>query len=172
MSRTEGLASTAVITVLRLALLSALVWAGWSVYRRLPGDDAFDGAGPPPATMLRVRLRHLTDTAPSPSTPRKTPVQLYPVDVESVEHEYESRQRPGVRLSEFIARRMGNLKPISGELNEEGEAVLVVPPGQWWVHATIDGPEELTWRLPVNVSGREKIVELTPDNIYTRARSF
>ena len=171
MNRTEGFASTATAFVLRLLLLSALVWAGWSVYRRLPEDDAFNRAGAAPeATMLRVRLRRVPN---SPATAaRKTPVQLYPIDVESVQHEYDSARRPGTRFAEFMARRMGNLKPITGELNEQGEAVLAVPPGEWWVHATVNDTEELTWRLPVNVSGREKTIELNPDNIYMKARSF
>ena len=67
---------------------------------------------------------------------------------------------------------MGGLKPIASELDQRGETVLAVPPGRWWVHATLDGAEELTWRLPVNVSGQEKMVELNLDNIYTRARSY
>ena len=171
MNSTEGFASTAIAGLLRLALLSALVWAGWSVYRRLPEEDSFArGSAERQATMLRVRLA--TSVMRQPAEVRKTPVQLYPIDVESAQHEYESRRRPDTRFAEFMARRMGDLKPIAGEIDERGEAVLAVPPGEWWVHATIDGGEELTWRLLVNVSGREKTVELNPDNIYTRARNF
>jgi hypothetical protein len=169
-NRTEGFASTAIAGLLRLALLSALAWAGWSVYRHLPEDDAFNRRGASQSTALRVRLRRVPNSVSAAA--RRTPIQLYPIDVESVQHEYESARRPGTRFAEFMARRMGNLKPITGELNEQGEAILAVPPGEWWVHATVDDVEELTWRLPVNVSGREKTIELNSDNIYTRARSY
>jgi hypothetical protein len=67
---------------------------------------------------------------------------------------------------------MAGREPVAAEFDERGEAVVVVPQGRWWIHATLDGPEELTWRLPVNVSGREKTVELGIDNAYTRAKSF
>jgi len=153
---------------LRVALLSALVWAAWSVYRRLPEDDALMRGGQTQATALRVRLRRV----PTREAHAKRPVELYPVDVESVEREYESERRPGLRLEQFIARRMGNVKPITGEFDERGEAVLAVPPGRWWLRASVGGTEELSWHLPVNVSGREKTVELNPDNVYTRARSY
>ncbi len=72
-------------------------------------------------------------------------------------------------------RRMGERQPLAAELDERGETTLAVPPGKWWVHATLSergGAEEVTWRLPVNVSGREATVELTPENAYTRAKSF
>ncbi len=169
MSKAEGFASTAIVIILRLALLSALVSAGTSVYRRLPEDDAFNRTAQAKETILHVRLRRMPREM---ATTSKLPVQLFPVDVESAQREYESEPRPGMRFEQFVARRMGDLKPIAGELNEQGETVLAVPPGRWWVHATIDGAEELTWRLPVNVSGHEKTVELNLDNIYTRARSF
>jgi hypothetical protein len=165
----EGFAYTGVVYALRAGLLAALVWAAWSVYRRLPEDDALTRAGQAQqATSLRVRLRRV----PTREAHGKTPVELYPVDIESVEREYESARRPGVRLEQFIARRMGNVKPITGELDERGEAVLAVPPGRWWLRASVGGAEELSWHLPVNVSGREKTVELNPDNVYTRARSY
>ncbi|HEV2706051.1 MAG TPA: hypothetical protein VGV59_09010 [Pyrinomonadaceae bacterium] len=163
------MAETSVVFVLRAALLVALVWAAWSVYRRLPEDNALLAqTGQAQATSLRVRLRRV----PTREAHGKTAVELYPVDVESVEREYESERRPGLRLEQFIARRMGNVKPITGELDERGEAVLAVPPGRWWLRASVGGVEELSWHLPVNVSGREKTVELNPDNVYTRARSY
>ncbi len=171
-STQEGIASKAIVGLLRLALVPALVWAGWSVYHRLPEEDAFAREAQERATMVRVRLRRVGQEAGAAQAGSKTPVQLYPVDVESVQREYESERRPGVRLEQFIERRMGNQKPITGELDERGEAVFAVPPGKWWVYATVNGAEELTWRLPVNVSGREKTVDLNPGNIYTRARSF
>src|SRR3712207_9063942 len=78
--------------------------------------------------------------------------------------------RPGQRFEEFANRLMGERKPLDAELDARGEAALPVPPGRWWIHATVNGDRELTWRLRVDISGREKSVELTPDNAYTRDR--
>jgi hypothetical protein len=36
----------------------------------------------------------------------------------------------------------------------------------------LDGEEQLEWRLPVTVIGAKQIVELTPQNAYTRSKSF
>ncbi len=70
-------------------------------------------------------------------------------------------------------QRMGKRQPLTARFDERGETTISVPPGKWWVHAILPGAkEELTWYLPVNVSGRERIVELTTENAYTRAKSF
>lgn len=156
------------------ALVLALAWAGWSVHRQLPESEDPTALGRRrgggEATALRVRLRRPDGYRPAPG--EKVPVQLYPVSVDAARKEYESERRPGVRFEEFLLRRMSGREPVSAEMDEAGEAVLTVPQGRWWVHVTLDGPAELTWRVPVNVTGREKTIELTPDNVYLRAKSF
>ncbi|HEX6624072.1 MAG TPA: hypothetical protein VF064_10200, partial [Pyrinomonadaceae bacterium] len=102
----------------------------------------------------------------------KMPVQLFPINMAAARNEFESERRPGVRFEDFVMRQMGNRQPIKGQLDERGEAVIPVPPGRWWVHAQAVGEQELTWRLPVNVTGREVTVELTYDNAYLRAKKF
>jgi hypothetical protein len=67
---------------------------------------------------------------------------------------------------------MGDRQPLSVELDDRGEATVAVPPGKWWVHATVNGALEFTWRLPVNVAGREQTVELTEANAFTKTKSF
>ena len=159
-------------TLARAALVLALAAAGWTVHRQLPDDGpaGFGGRGRGETTTLRLVLRRPPDY---PATDRqKVPVHLYSINVEAARNEYVSERRPGVRFEEFVTRRMGGREPVAAEFDERGEAVVVVPQGRWWIHATLDGPEELTWRLPVNVSGREKTIELGIDNAYTRAKSF
>jgi hypothetical protein len=160
-------AHNAFAAVFRAALVLALVASAWSIYRRLPpaASTPFDDAAPQNATALHIILRR-------PASRGKVPVQLYPINVAAARDEYASERRPGVRFEEFVTRLMGNRQPLSGELDERGETVIAVPPGRWWVHATLEGAEEITWRLPVNVSGREKRIELTTENAYTRAKSF
>lgn len=157
----------------RLALVAALAGAGWSVYRALPEGEVRlgSGGGRGGATSLRIVLRVVpAENAPAPAL--AVPVRLYSVNVEAARGEYRSERRPGVRFDEFLTERMGGRPPVAAQLDERGETTVVVPHGRWWVHAALDGEEELTWHLPVNVAGREKTVELNRDNVYTRAKSF
>ena len=155
---------------LRVALILALGAAVWSIYRRLPGDDpAMNGAGTIGETTLLVSLR------PSPEerdAPVDIPVELYPVDVAAVRREYQSELRAGMRFDDFLTQRMNGRVPIKARLDKEGRAALMVPPGKWWVHATLAGTLNVEWRLPVNVSGRRQTIELTPENAYARMKSF
>jgi hypothetical protein len=160
-------------TTLRVALVAALVAAVWGVYRRLPDDGrAVVGAADAPqgSTLLRIRLRRAE--VGFPVSAEKIPVQLYPINMAAARSEFDSERRPGQRFEDFATRLMGDRQPLNLELDERGEASVAVPPGKWWVHAAVNGSRELTWRLPVNVSGREKTVELTPENAYTRAKRF
>ena len=156
-----------------VALVGALVGAVWGVYSRLPHDGrsvvgASDAASS--STLLRIRLRR--DEIGFTVSDEKVSVQLYPINMAAARNEFDSERRPGQRFEDFANRMMGGRQPLSTDLDARGEASLAVPPGRWWVHATVNGERELTWRLPVNVSGREKSVELTPDNAYTRAKKF
>ena len=160
--------------LLGAALVGALAAAGWGVYRGLPRDsDAGAAAGrreSAPSAALRIRLR------PPPGralvSAERVPVQLYPINMTAARNEYDSERRPGQRFEEFATRLMGDRQPVTAETDERGETVVRLPPGRWWVHVTLEGPREVTWRLPVNVSDREKTVELTPENAYMRAKKF
>ena len=156
------------------ALVGALAAAGRVIYRGLP-HEAHEGRAesrrePAPSTSLRIRLR------PTPGralvAAEKVPVLVYPINMVAARSEFESERRPGQRFEEFAARLMGQRQPVAAELDERGEAVISLPPGRWWVHVTLEGPREVTWRLPVSVSGREKTVELTAENAYARAKKF
>ena len=171
---------------MRFALVLALVGAGWSVYRRLPnaGGDATGAllgeSRQVDATLVHIVLRGepddvraaIKDDATDDAPARKVAVQLYAVDVAAAQREFLSERRAGVRFEDFLTQRMRGQQPLAAELNERGEATVAVPPGRWWIHATVEGAQELTWRLPVNVSGRERTVELTIENAYTRAKKF
>ena len=162
-----------VAAVALVALVASLVAAVWGVYARLPHDGrsvvgaSEAGSG---TTLLRIRLRR--DEIGFTVSDEKVSVQLYPINMAAARNEFDSEHRPGQRFEDFANRMMGDRQPLSADLDARGEASLAVPPGRWWIHATVNGERELTWRLPVNISGREKSVELTPDNAYTRAKKF
>lgn len=158
--------------VLRVALVGALFWAGWSIYHRLPAGKIVETGGAAEAagqTALVIVLR------PSPRDTGavvNVPVQLYPVDVAAVQREYGFEPRPGVRFEEFLRERMQGRSPVRARLDERGQATVMVTPGRWWVHALLSGSHNVEWRLPVNVAGRQQTVELTPANMYARMKSF
>lgn len=159
-------ASRIAASLLRAALVGSLAAAGFSVHRGLPheADSIAARREPAPSTSLRIRLRE--------PAAEKTPVEIYPINMAAARNEFDSERRPGQRFEEFAARLMGARQPVTAELDERGEAIVALQPGRWWVHVTLGGPREVTWRLPVNVTGREKTVELTPGNAYARAKEF
>jgi hypothetical protein len=157
-------------TVLRVALLVALVGAGWRVYHHLPADEAnTDANATAHPTILRIIMQPAPDAKPNTAG---LDVNLYSVDIAAVQREFISERRPGVRFTDFLAHRMQARPPLTAHFDANGQALVAVPAGRWWIHAHLAGTEEITWRLPVNVSGREQTVELTPDNAYMRTKSF
>jgi hypothetical protein len=172
MSDGQGFAHRLAAASLRVALVAALGAAVWGVYRRLPeGERAGAAEGRPQrTTLLHLRLR--AEEVGLPVSSKKIPVQLYPINMVAARNEFDSEHRPGQRFEDFATRLMGDRQPLGVELDERDEATIAVPPGKWWVHATVEGDRELTWRLAINVSGREKTVELTKENAYLRAKRF
>jgi hypothetical protein len=157
-----------VVNALRVALVAALFGAGWTVYRRLPQEET-DGARSSQTTVVRIVLRREGLDADSLAD---TKIDLFSVDVAAARREFDDERRYGQRFEDFMTRRMGARQPVSAHLDKDGEALVAVAPGRWWIHATLAGANELTWRLPVNVAGREQTVELTEANAYTRTKSF
>jgi hypothetical protein len=153
---------------LRLGLLVALGYAGWRVYHRLPTDEASDAHGARATTLHLILRRAVDDGTREPDIE----VQLYSVDIAAVQREFASERRPGVRFHDFLTRRMQARPPVAARLDASGQATLSVAPGRWWIHAALTGTEEITWRLPVNIAGREQTIELTPENAYMRTKSF
>ena len=158
------------VGALQLALVAALCGAGWLVYRRLPAEDSAPAGGgangaSAAATALRIVMRER-------AAGEGVGVRLYPIDVAAARREFEDERRYGQRFEEFISRRMGARKPLTARLGPEGEAVVAVPQGRWWLHATLEGATEVTWRLPVNVAGREQTIELNEANAFTKTKSF
>ena len=173
MSDTHGFTHRLAAGALRVGLVAALAAAVWGVYRRLPeGERAGQRAARAGqrTTLLRVRLRR--EGVGFPVSAKRVPVQLYPIDMTAARNEYDSERRPGQRFEEFAARLMSGRQKIDAELDDGGEVAVNVPPGRWWIHVEVNGERELAWRLPVEIAGREKTVELTKENAYLRAKRF
>ncbi len=157
-----------VIIALQVALIVALVGAGWLIYRQRPASASGDRPGRS-TTTLQIVLRQPPD---GPGFALDVPVSLYPVDIVAVRHEFFTEPRAGKRFEDFLKERMKGRAPVSSRLDKKGQGVVALPPGSWWLHATLPGDEQLEWRLPVKVTGTKQIVELTSQNAYTRSKSF
>lgn len=157
-----------VILALQVLLIAVLVGAGWMMYHRLPAsadDDQADHG----TTTLQIVIRQPPETVGSALD---FSVRLYPVDIVAVHHEYFSEPRAGKRLDDFVKERMKGRSPIEAHLDKQGQGAVLLSPGSWWLHATLSGDEQLEWRLPVTVTGAKQTVELTPQNAYTRSKTF
>ena len=156
------------VLLLRAGLVGALFAAGWLVYSELPPQPSATESSNT-ETTVQIVLRPSPGMGPGALD---IPVELYPVDLVAVRHEYFSERRAGERFDDFLFERMKGRKTITANLDKQGQASVVVSAGNWWVHAQLAGEEVLEWRLPISVGGGQQIVELTSQNVYTRARSF
>lgn len=159
-----------VVTVaLRAALLGTLLGAGWLIYKQLPPDP---GPIPPESTgqtTLQLVLRQSPDMG---GAMLDIPIEIYPVDIVAVRHEYFTERRAGKRFDDFLSERMKGRTPVTARLDRQGQTNVVISPGSWWVHAVLSGEEHLEWRLPINVTGPKQVIELTSQNAYGRTKSF
>ncbi|MCU1267004.1 MAG: hypothetical protein JWM21_3322 [Acidobacteria bacterium] len=154
---------------LRLALLVALGAAGWMVYKKLPDNGPSSSLSTSGQTTLQILLQPPADMG---KTSRDIPVEISPVDIMAVRHEFFVEPRAGQRFDEFLHQRMNGRKLINARLDSQGRAAVSVPPGNWWLHAILSGEEDLEWRLPLSINGGKQTIELTPQNAYTRSKSF
>jgi hypothetical protein len=156
------------IRVLQVSLILVLVGAGWLIYRQLP-DGGADVSSNQGTTTLQIFIRQTPETV-GPAL--DVAVNLYPVDIIAVRHEFFTEQRPGKRFEDFLKERMKGRSPIKARLDKQGQGAVTLAPGSWWLHATLSGDEQLEWRLPVTVTGSKQVIELTPKNAYTRSKTF
>ena len=153
----------------RAALLVALAGAGWIVYQRLPASGSPAGMNAAGQTTVQIVLRRSSDMQ---TTALDIPIELSPVDLVAVKHEFFVEPRPGQRFNEFLRERMNGRTEVKTRLDTQGRASVLVPPGEWWLHAALAGEEDLEWQLHVTVSGAQQTIELRPDNTFTRSKSF
>jgi len=157
-----------VILGLQGMLVVLLAGAGWWIYRKLPANTSEEAANQQ-TTALQIFIRQPPETV-GPSL--DAAVSLYPVDIVAVRHEFFTESRPGKRFEDFLRERMKGRSPVNAKLDKQGQGAVMLAPGSWWLHATLSGDEQLEWRLPVSVGGAKQVIELTPQNAYTRSKTF
>ena len=155
--------------ILALALLGALFFAGWRLYRSLPP------AGPAQVfTNEAAANSELTIVLRDGVTTGETKVELYPIDFAAVQREFVVTGRPGKSLEDFLALRLKNLAPIRPQMDRNGRAVARLNEGNWWMRARSASAsgESIEWRMPVLISQRAHTIELSIDNAYERSKKF
>jgi hypothetical protein len=166
--RSTSVFRSVLIVVLQVGLIVVLVGAGWLIYRQLPATATEVKTGQP-TTTLQILIRQPPESA-GPAL--DVAVSLYPVDIIAVRHEFFTETRPGKRFEDFLKERMKGRSPVNARLDKQGQGAVTLAPGSWWLHATLSGDEQLEWRLPVTVGGTKQVIELTPQNAYTRSKTF
>lgn len=156
------------IVVLRVALVAAVLSAGWLLYRQLPANSPGASSRGLTATNLQIVMRQPDNAGPA----LDVAINLFPVDVIAVRHEFFTEPRAGKRYEDFLKERMKGRSPVSMRLDKQGRGTVVLPPGNWWLHAKLEGDEQIEWRLPLTVTGTRQTIELTPQNAYTRSKTF
>jgi hypothetical protein len=157
-------------TVLGLALIAGLVYAGSKIYRSLPADSnqvtAIDYSGKP---TLRVVVRNRVANATL-----RSPVELYHFDLAAAQREYETSPRLAKQFDDFLLRRMHDLVPVKAEVSGDGLAVAMLSAGDWWLHASAssDNGEKIEWRLPIVVADHDQAIDLSSANAYERTKEF
>ena len=165
--KAESIIYRFVTLVLRLGLVVALFVAGWLVYDKLPYHSTNSTPKTSTGTSLQIVLQPGAQT-----NSLDIPIDIYPIDVVAARHEYFDERRAGKRFEDFLKERMNGRSPIATRLNTDGQGSIVISPGTWWIHALLSGEEDLEWRLKITVEGEKQTVSLTPENAYTRAKSF
>ena len=156
------------IIALQALVVLLIVGAGWLIYRRIPASGS-EADYNQQTTDLQIFIRQTPESV-GPSL--DVAVSLYPVDIIAVRHEFFTEPPKGKRFEDFLKERMKGRSPVNARLDKQGRGSVSLPPGSWWLHATLSGDEQLVWRLPVTVTGTKQVIELTPQNAYTRSKTF
>ena len=167
--KTKNLSFNLLTLLLRAALVVALVASGWLIYSKLPHENSPNLKVHNGETTLQIVLR---PSLSSGNDALDIPVEFYPFDIVAARHEYFTERRAGKGYDEFMNEQMKGRAKVATKLDKQGQGVVALSGGSWWLHAQLEGEENLEWRLRLDVAGPRQTVELTSQNIYTRTRSF
>ena len=157
--------------LLGAALIGALWFAGWRIYRRLPAEPTHQAIFADGRTHTALRLIVRTKLA---GATLRSPLEFFHFNLAAARREYEESPRLARQFDDFLIRRMHNVTPVKADVNGEGYAVAQLWPGDWWLRATatLNSGEEIEWRLPVALSDRDQALELSFENADERTKKF
>lgn len=155
--------------ILALALLGSLVFAGWRIFRSLPASQT-----------VKVQLNQaaanseLTIVWRDGLSDSDARVELYPIDIATLERDFRINGRPGKSIDDYLGQRLKNLTPVQVSVNQNGRAVARLSEGNWWMRATTVSAngEAMEWRVQIVISQPAHTIELSKDNVYERTKKF
>ena len=156
---------------LAVALIGALPFAGWRIYRRLPAESpnqtVFAEGRPRQALRLVVRNKIAGATL-------RSPVEFFHFNLAAARREYEASPRLARQFDDFLMRRMHDVTPVKADVSGDGNVMAQLWSGDWWLraHATLSSGEEIEWRLPVALNDRDQSIDLLFENAYERTKKF
>jgi hypothetical protein len=154
-------------TVLALALVASLFFAGWRIYNRLPADNSMVQLTNSAAKYeLNIVLRDVSSG--------DARVELYPIEYAAIQRDFRLNGRPGKTLEDYLALQLKDLPAVRVQIDQRGRAVARLSAGHWWMRATSALPngELMEWRMPLTISQPIHTVELSGDNAYERTKKF
>ena len=154
--------------ILGLLLVGGLVFAGRSIYQRLPK------AGAPVSAIETVEKFELNIVLKDLTAGGATQIELYPLDYAGLQREYRVNGRPGKSFEEYLAQRLRGLSPARLQIDATGRGKARLSSGTWWMRATVAhaNGEVMEWRLPLSISQPVHTVELSDQNAYERTKKF
>ena len=157
-------------TLLALALLAGLFYAGYRIYQRLPADSSSANSEyNAPLSGTRVVVRNTIRNATL-----RSPIELYHFDLPAARREFDESPRLAKQFDDFLSRRMHDVVPVKAQVTNDGIASTLLSQGVWWLRAIakLDTGEEIEWRLPLMVRNRDQSIELSFENSYERTKKF
>ena len=169
--KTESLANEFAKVILALALVGGLFAAGWSVYRRLPGDapDQFGLEGLEPSGETE-----LTITTSGEFTGASVDIRLYRADLVREQRDSAAAPKSGKGAEDPVTQPAKPAPPVRAQLDNHGRATMKLAEGNWSLRATalLANGEQILWRLPIKIAGGKQTVELSSDNTSERTKKF
>src|SRR5687768_15157771 len=95
--------------LLAVALIGALLFAGWRVYRRLPTESPNQTAFADGRTRQALRLMVQNRIA---EATLRSPLEFLHFDLAAARREYEASPRLARQFDDFLIRRMHDVTPV------------------------------------------------------------
>ena len=167
----SGFLMLALRVLLAVALIGALLFAGWRIYRRLPAESPNQTVFADGRTRQALRLVVRNKIA---GATLRSPLEFFHFNLAAARREYEASPRLARQFDDFLMRRMHDVTPVKADVSGDGYAVAQLWSGDWWLraHATLSSGEEIEWRLPVALNDRDQSVDLLFENAYERTKKF
>ena len=100
--------------LLAVALIGALWFGGWRIYRRLPAEPTNRAIFADGRAQTALRLIVRTKLA---GATLRSPLEFFHFNLSAARREYEESPRLARQFDDFLIRRMHNVTPVKADVN-------------------------------------------------------